>query len=514
MKPACIRRGTAALCTLLCAALLAGCTPQSASSSSAGVGVPAAQSSASDNGQFVLPYSSAEGFNPYTSKSTITLQNSRLLFSNFVDITNDYELVYNVASAVVSAGNEVTITVGGSFADGTPITGADAAASMEAARASSLFGARFANVSAVRAAGNTVTVTLQKPDSLFAYLLDIPVMKAGETASTSPTSSGRYSVSSGNGMALTANISFADKTPFDTIQLVELSGYDALVSSLNLGVISLFSSEQESDLAGSIVCNTSYFNLNNLVFIGIQPQSPDSPLAQPALRQAISLGISRRQVADKAYYSRAYVATGVINPRFPGESAAATMAEEADTAKAKALIESLGYTMDEGSGFYQSADGKRLSFPLLCYTGSSFKRYAASLVADELSRIGIEVTVSDDSDFTSYSEKISSGVAPLYIGEVKLYNNMDMDAFFGAGNARARVVPSDALLAAYDTMKADKTALAGFETAFAAEMPFVPLVYKNGVATYSKDFSGLTPTGSDIFYSFENLTIDNATQKE
>ena len=515
MKPACIRRGTAALCMLLCAALLAGCAPQNASASSTGAGVPAAQSAAGDSGQFVLPYSSAEGFNPYTSKSNITLQDSRLLFSNFVDITNDYELVYNVASAVVSTGNEVSITVGGSFADGTAITGADAAASLEAARASSVFGARFANVSAVRAAGNTVTVTLQKPDSLFAYLLDIPVMKAGETASTSPTSSGRYSVSStADGAALTANASFAGKTPFDTIQLVELSGYDALVSSLNLGVISLFSSEQESDLAGSIVCNTSYFNLNNLVFLGIQPESPDSPLNQSALRQAISLGISRRQIADKAYYSRAYVATGVINPRFPGESAAATLAEEADTAKAKALIESLGYTMDEASGFYQSADGKRLSFSLLCYTGSSFKKYAASLVADELSRIGIEVTVSEDSDFTSYSEKISSGTAPLYIGEVKLYNNMDMDAFFGTGNARVRVAPSDALLAAYDAMKADKTALAGFETAFAAEMPFVPLVYKNGVATYSKDFSGLTPTVSDIFYGFENLTIDNATQKE
>ena len=153
MKPACIRRGTAALCILLCAALLAGCAPQSVSSSTAGGGVPAAQSAASDNGQFVLPYSSAEGFNPYMSKSTITLQNSRLLFSNFVDITNDYELVYNVASAVVSTGTEVSITVGGSFADGTAITGADAAASLEAARASSLFSARFANVSAVRAAG-------------------------------------------------------------------------------------------------------------------------------------------------------------------------------------------------------------------------------------------------------------------------------------------------------------------------------------------------------------------------
>ena len=63
-------------------------------------------------------------------------------------------------------------------------------------------------------------------------------------------------------------------------------------------------------------------------------------------------------------------------------------------------------------------------------------------------------------------------------------------------------------------MKADISGLAAFEAAFAAEMPFVPLVYKNGVATYSKDFSGLSPTVSDIFYQFERLTIDSTTQKE
>ena len=50
--------------------------------------------------------------------------------------------------------------------------------------------------------------------------------------------------------------------------------------------------------------------------------------------------------------------------------------------------------------------------------------------------------------------------------------------------------------------------------AFAAEMPFVPLVYKNGVATYSKSFAGLSPTVSDIFYQFENLTADFGTKKE
>lgn len=95
-----------------------------------------------------------------------------------------------------------------------------------------LFGARFANMGAVRYSGDTVTVTLARPDSLFAYLLDIPVLKAGETGASSPTSSGRYSVGQDDrGAILTANPDFAGQTAVPTIRLVELSGYDALVSA-------------------------------------------------------------------------------------------------------------------------------------------------------------------------------------------------------------------------------------------------------------------------------------------
>ena len=82
------------------------------------------------------------------------------------------------------------------------------------------------------------------------------------------------------------------------------------------------------------------------------------------------------------------------------------------------------------------------------------------------------------------------------------------------GEARTGLALSEELLAAYRGMKADIAGLAAFETAFAEQMPFVPLVYKNGVVTYARQWSGLTPTVSDIFYQLEQLTTDPSTQKE
>ena len=499
---------------MLAALVLTGCGGAQDSLPAAGTaGVPAAQQTTAA-GEFVLPYTAAEGFNPYLTDSALTLQNSRLLYDSLVEITGNFELEYEVAQSVVSSGTTVEIRVEGSFADGSAITGADVAASIEAARTSTLFGGRFAGVQTVRAAGDLVTLTLSEPDSLFAYLLDIPVMRASEVGQSAPASSGRYSLAEDErGAYLVANESFDPPAGLETIRLEEIGGYDAMVSALNIGAISLFASEQEADLAGSNICNTAYYNLNNLVFLGIQAIGEDSPLAQPAMRRAINLAISRRQIADRAYYSRAYVATGVINPRFPGQAQAATLAEEPDLGEAAALIESLGYTLDEASGYYQDAGGNRLSFTLLCYSGSSFKRYTATLIAQQLAECGIEVTVQEEADFAVYHDRILSGQAPLYIGEVKLYNNMDMDVFFSdGGDARTGLALSEELLAAYDGFKADSGALAAFENAFAAQMPFIPLVFKNGVVTYAKGWSGLDPTVSDVFYQLEQLTAVTTTQ--
>lgn len=503
-------RRAAALCLALAAALLAGCGGAGAppASTPAPGGVPAAQPSAAGGGEFLLPYQREEGFNPYLSQSSLTLHNSRLVFDSLVVLDDDLTPKMRVASGVVSAGGRVTIRVGQAcFADGSRVTAADVAASLAAARESAVFGGRFANVAAIEAGEGLVTVTLHQPDSLFGWLLDIPVLKAGETGLARPTPSGRYSVAQDErGEYLALNSGWADSGMLKEIRLVELSGYDALVAALNIGAISLFSSEEEAELAGSIICNTAYFNLNNLVFLGMQAMGPDAPLAQPALRQAIGLAVSRRQIADKAYYCRAYVATGAVNPRFLGQAQAAVLAEEADQAAACALIESLGYTRNEQTGFYEDEEGQPLAFTLLCCTQGSFKRYAAGLIAAQLAECGIQVTVTEQPDFALYQQQILAGNAPLYIGEIKLYNNMDMSPFFAEdGAARTGLALSEELLAAYEAFKADAGGLAAFEEAFAAQMPFVPLVYRNGAAAYSKNFTGLAPTASDLFYSFEQL---------
>ena len=71
------------------------------------------------------------------------------------------------------------------------------------------------------------------------------------------------------------------------------------------------------------------------------------------------------------------------------------------------------------------------------------------------------------------------------------------------------LAPGETLTAAYNAFKADAAGAAALEQAFAAEMPFIPLLWKNGAVTASRRITGLTPSLSDPFYSLQQLAPAN-----
>lgn len=512
-----------AVALVLCLALLAGCSRGGSSASSASQAASSSVSSASSAASapsqsaaaptaLVLGYTPAAGFNPYASSSNLVEQNAGLLFECLVQLTPDLSLEYRLADSIVSAGNTVTIHMraGCTFADGTAITARDAAASFEAARVSERYAARFANVTEVKADGDTVTLTLTAPDSMFAYLCDIPVLKAAETAAAQPTASGRYTYGDGATLRRNASCAFAENCP-DTIYLTEVSSYEEMVSGFAVGSLNLYTASDSAQTSAGFSSVSDYYKTNNLVFLGINATPPESGEKSPLLttaagRALLSQLIDRSQIAQKSFYARAYPATGCINDHYDcvADKHVIQSAAELSAEDAAGDFSALGYTLDD-AGYYQDADGQRLSLRLLVYSGNTYKRYAATLLKDQLAAAGVYVSVEEASDFDVYSQKVASGDFDLYIGEVKLYNNMDMSPFLEGGQASVGIVQSEALAAAYAAFKADQNTAGALEEAFAAEMPFVPLVWRNGTVVHSSGISGLSCSISNVFYSLENL---------
>lgn len=503
-----------AVCLALAACLaLGGCGGKAPAPAATPTPAPTA-APASAAGTLVLGYSPGDGFNPLVANSTLVRQNAGLLYEKLVEIGPDMSIVYRLASSIDVLDLQAVIHIrgGATFADGTPLTAQDAAASLEAARVSPLYAGQLAGVTKVEVSGEAVVVSLAAPDSLFAYLCDIPVVKAGETAAQRPTPSGRYTFGEGDTLVANPRCAFAETGQPEEIELVPVSSYDEMVSGLTVGSLNLYQASELADLPSGVASEQSFYRTNNLIFLGVNGAAAQSGPLAPLLgtaagRGLLSAALDRRQLAEKGYYSRAYPATGAINSFYPCVLAQQSILPEAQLTSDEAAqaLEALGYQRGSLDGMFYTADGQALAVRLLVYGGSTYKRYTATLLESQLEALGVAVTVETADDFAVFTEKVASGDFDLYIGEVKLYNNMDMSPFFAEGGASAGIVQSEALAAAYDAFRRNMSAAGAFEQAFAAELPFIPLLWRSGTVIHTRNVQGLTSSISNVFYSLGQL---------
>lgn len=493
---------------LLTAAMLCACTQKPVSQSqSLPVNGGIIDEVEQSTGTLTIPLNTANGINPYLSNTNLTFQAAGLCFTRMVEITPNMEAQLSGLKEISNAGLTATLFPDTSrrFTDGTQISSADIAACIIAAKQSEAFSLQLANIEKVEDTGTAVVLTLTAPDSMLDYVLNLPVIKAGEVGEKFPTSSGRY-IYSQNELLINEGAKSAVSTMPDKIQIAELSGYDEIVSALGVGEVSLYYTESETSSASFTTSLQTSFKLNNLVFLGINAQRGENSILSAAQgRIAISNIIDRQILSDKCYYSKAYPATGAINSFYPCVATKQIISPTAEASQAAQGFEELGYTKNTIDGFYEK-HGRRVSLDLLVYSQSTYKRYTANYLKEIMAQNGVYINITETDNFNLYTQKIANGEFDMYIGEVKLYNNMDLSSLL-YGQPSLYFAKSDELAAAYNLMREDKSNAVAFETLFASQMPYIPLMWRMGTLVTNKSVHGIIPSISDIFYGFDAVKI-------
>ena len=104
------------------------------------------------------------------------------------------------------------------------------------------------------------------------------------------------------------------------------------------------------------------------------------------------------------------------------------------------------------------------------------------------------------SPLDKYNQKIASGDFDLYLGEIKLTENLDLCPFFSEkGSASKGIDFSLRAVTDYEAFCEGSIGLSEFLDSFLNDMPFVPVCYSSGLAAYKK---GLKP---DFSYSSDHL---------
>ena len=499
------------LAALICfCVVFVGCSASSSSSEpSAPSSEPSIQTDSETEAEpdtLKIGFSKLDGFNPYLVNDELVLQTSGLVNEKLVEITPEMNVEYRIASSITSNGLSAVITLreDAMFADGTPITAQDVLASFNAARSFVTYAGSLAHVTDAQIQGNQIVVTLSRPDSLFSYLCAIPILKQSDISSPHPTPSGQYTYGSDNTLIKNPTSLFQEEHAPDTIQLVDISNFDALVSGLSVGSIDLYATTKESITTSAYTSRSTSFNMNHLVFLGVNSAS-SAFLGQSGIRNAISTALDREILCERAYYGAALPARGAIHPLYSCVTGKQTISTLSNLSKCEEQMEALGYKRSAADGYYRDAAGQRPQIRLLVYSDSALKRSAATLIKEQLNDAGFMVNLEETEDFVGvYSDKIAKGDFDLYIGELKLYNNMDMSPFFEKGAASFGIVQSPELLTAYSAFTANSDGAEAFETIFAQQLPWIPLCWRSGTLVVNKQVTGMIPSCSNIFYSMQS----------
>lgn len=485
-------RITAALMSvLLCLTALTACggkTPSAETTVPDNEAVTVAPESAKDH-ILSLPYSKSDSLNPFKAETALNQELGTLLYDGLYKLNETLEPSPWIASNGTVSGTNVMVTVraDAKFKDGSKITANDIEASFQKAKASPQYAVQLANFQSCRVQQDgSLLFTLENENPNALSLLTFAVVKASSAESDLPLGSGRYfAVKNGGEVTLQNNKNWrgAQDMSLEKINLSNISDSSALSHSMEIGNIDYFFTDLNSGAYQRINGTTQEFTLNNFVYLGVQ--SKNTILANPSVLQAIGKALDRNEIVTGAYQGHAAASNVPFRPDWKPVSALKLPEDKVDNAAAIKLLEEAGFNK-ELTGGTRTNGSQNLMFTLIVNKENGFRSAAARLIAQQLKKIGISVSVSV-LPFEEYQKAIQSGNFDLYIGEVKLLNDMSLSAFFAKdGAAHFGISDENAVINSYKEYLAAPDSMQKFIDAFNNQPPFFPLCFRKGVSASSK----------------------------
>jgi peptide/nickel transport system substrate-binding protein len=446
-----------------------------------------------DTTSFKLSYSQSDSLNPFESESLNNQVLENLVFESLFTLDESYEVQPSIATGYTytdSTTLTVTIPSGLVFSDGTVISVSDVVRSFNEAQVSPHWKNSLSVFkSATAISDNTVQFNMNYANPNAQNLLTFAIAKNDNDKNGYPIGSGKYKFGASNGdVYLEVNENYSDFSPrFTKIKLINITNAESIENAINIGNITYAYRDLSDGDSTRMQCNKKMVNLNNLVYIGANGFTGITSNAN--IRKAISLAIDRDTLVKSSYQGYAKSATSIFNPSSTQGKETAVFSSTADTAGAKQAIAQSGY------------DTKKLKLTILVSNNTN-RVAAAQLIKQQLEAVGFEVTINKQSA-KKYADAVSKRSFDLYIGETKITNDMNLSSFFSTKGATSYGIDLENSKTAvtYDSYLNSKTELGKFMIDFTDEMPFIPVLYRQGMICYSKSLHGDMQGYVDNYFS-------------
>ncbi|MGE0869352.1 MAG: ABC transporter substrate-binding protein [Kofleriaceae bacterium] len=384
---------------------------------------------------------------------------------------------------VLDAGSvRIAIRRGIRFHDGSELTPADVAASLERVRTTSKTHWMLAAVTAIRYDAGSVELVTSAPIAELSVLLAMPataITKEGKPPGARPVGSGPFAVARNDaaGGALTLKAfddHFAGRPYLDQVVLRWYDTRDAEARQFQTGKAQLSARGPAVLMDLKPKYRSQYLQgpASVLVFVGFG-RAHGSVTSDPAFRRALDLAIARSAVSGVNAGGERVIATRLPLPVEAGGTALSASAREADLSGAR-------------SALARMSDRARLAstkLELLIEDSRPDDREIAQRVALALTKLGV-ASVITAVPAASYRERVQAGRCDLWIGQLAAPLATPV-AWWGAAFAAGGDRWLDNVLA---TGGLDGAATA---TEFAVRLPIVPLMFRSVRIWYRSDVRGL-----------------------
>ena len=424
---------------LLIVCLLAGCAPQSEYIPNGGGlyedGATAPPDHSQESESLVLAYDPTASLNPLVSQNLSNRALFSLVYQGLFLVDRNYNLEPILCRNYAVSADMRTYTFyleAATFSDGSALTAADVVSTYKAAQKSGYFAGRLKSMKSVSAtADGAVVITLDTPMENLPLLLDIPIVKDGQTQAAYPLGTGPYVLdSTPEGLRLRRQAAWWCSAKLavnaSVISLLPASDQANTTAELLLrdefeqGELSMVFSDPGSDDYVDFRGDYEPWESENGLFLYLGVNKKSKIFSNDTIRSALTHAIDRDALVKKYFRGYAYSATIPVSPTSPWYN--------------EKLAQRYGYQEGTLKTAIEEAKLKEKTVILLVNKDDSRRLRTAWAIRDMLTAAGLTVTMSElnSKDFLNALKK---GEYDLYLGQTKLSANMDLSEFFKENGA-------------------------------------------------------------------------------
>ena len=439
-----------------------------------------------------LPYTSADNFYPYSSKSSLNRDLLPIIYESLFVATKDGKGEALLAESAETKGKIITVKILKKvrFSDGSELNAQNVKSSYEKARTNAYYKDALSNIASVKVIDNyTIVFSLKKQDFMACNVLNFPICRQ---VGDKYLGTGKYSVA------------YIDDTPYlqvntshrnfrknwnKQIALYDIAGITSPVYIFKANDITLYRNDLSSDDYINLSSKTVSQDMNNLVYVGINSQWKGSVTSIEWVRQAINIGLNRREIAASSFLGQGNPVVSPFRSEFyalDGENLADISGE---TEKAINILERNGYDKLNSNGV-RTNGRNTLRVNILVCTKNEYKLSVAESVKKSLESLGFGVTITKKSTVSQFKEALKEGHFGLYIGEIELTDNYKLSEFFSNSGVVNYGIDKD-FYTEYSDYRNGVISTTEFVESFSTEVPFIPLFYRKSVVSINPNVSGV-----------------------